>query len=453
MKKPILVKIACMLLFAALIPAVSGCASAIKGPRATHEPIIDHTQPPLPDDYDKTEAVVKDQTGNIKYLTSSAGSSNRTKGEVSEAFKAQYAELALRLLGECSDGKSTLISPLSILTALQMTANGAQGSTLDEMMKVLGGNIDRDTMNQMLFNYYESLGSNDDAKFHVANAIWMTDRQDFLVNKGFIDVVDNTFRADVAKAPFTDNATVDAINKWCADNTDDMIPGILDYDSVNENTIMVLLNALCFDALWMEQYEEYQVKDSTFHGVSGNTTVKMMNSKESCYVSGARETGFLKRYRGQYAFVALLPEKGLSVDDYLATLTGEEFVNLMNNRSYDYDVTAGLPKFKYDWDKSLADILKKMGMEKAFDEAGADFSALGTLPGANLFITDVIHKTHIEVDESGTRAAAVTAVMVAENGMPKVKEKKTVVLDRPFVYAIVDTNSMLPIFIGTVTDI
>ena len=70
---------------------------------------------------------------------------------MSEAFKAQYAELALRLLAECSDGKNTLISPLSILTALQMTANGAQGSTLDEMMRVLGGNIDRDTMNQMLF--------------------------------------------------------------------------------------------------------------------------------------------------------------------------------------------------------------------------------------------------------------------------------------------------------------
>ena len=170
-------------------------------------------------------------------------------------------------------------------------------------------------------------------------------------------------------------------------------------------------------------------------------------------MSGARETGFMKRYRGKYAFVALLPEKGLSVDDYLATLTGEEFVNLMNNRSYDYDVTAGLPKFKYDWDGSLADILKKMGMETAFDEAKADFSALGTLPGANLFISDVSHKTHIEVDESGTRAAAVTAVMVGENGMPVEKQKKTVVLDRPFVYAIVDTSSMLPLFIGTVTDI
>ena len=448
-------RLICLVLFGVLMLMVaSGCNSNVDRPRITQEPVVDHTQPPLPEDYDTNSAEIKSQEGNIKFLTSDAFSSSRAKGEVSEAFKAQYAEFAIRMLKECAAGKTAMVSPLSILTALQMTANGAQGETLDEMMKVLGGNIDRDTMNQQLFNYYESLRSSDDAKFHVANAVWFTDNSVFTIKKGFVDVVENTFRAQLAKVPFADPATVDAINKWCSDNTDEMIPKVLDYDAVGKETVMVLANALCFDALWLRPYEDYQVSEQTFHGANGDSTVKTMKSKESCYIEGPNETGFVKRYCGGYSFVALLPDSGVSIDDYLASLSGGEFVKLMNSLSYDYDVNAGLPEFTFDWDDSLVDVLKKMGMNAAFDGGKADFSALGEFSGnGRLYISNVIHKTHIEVNQSGTKAAAVTAVVVDGNAMPVEREQKTVILDRPFVYAIVDTESMLPIFIGAVTDI
>ena len=122
--------IICILLFATVFLS-AGCKANVNRPRATHAPIVDHTQPPLPEDYDYTAAEVKTQDGNVKYLTSSAFSSTRAKGEVSAEFKAQYSEFALRLLEECFEGSGTLVSPLSVLTALQMTANGAQGRTLD----------------------------------------------------------------------------------------------------------------------------------------------------------------------------------------------------------------------------------------------------------------------------------------------------------------------------------
>ncbi|MBO4327272.1 MAG: serpin family protein [Clostridia bacterium] len=453
MKQIKLRRILCLTLFAAMLFAIAGCNTS-GGPRATHEPLENITQPPLPDDYDRTEAGIANEEDGIKYLTSSAFTSTRAAGEVSDRFRAQYSDFAVKLLKECADGKTALVSPLSVLTALLMTANGAQGKTLDEMMAVLGGNIDRDELNQQLFNYYESLTNTDDAKFHSANAVWFTDNPSFKVNNGFVSTIENTFRAQLAKVSFTDKATVDAINRWCSDNTDEMIKKILDYDDVGDTTAMVLANALCFDALWMEQYEDYQVSEMTFHGVSGDTKVKMMKSEESGLIKGAHETGFVKYYRrGRYAFVALLPEKGMSIDDYLATLSGEELMSLLENRDYDYDVNAGLPKFSFDWDGKLSDVLADMGIVEAFDQGKADFSALGELENGNLFIQSVLHKTHIEVDESGTRAAAVTAVMVGANGMPVEKKKASVILDRPFVFAIIDTSAHLPLFIGTVTDI
>ena len=390
--------------------------------------------------------------GGIRFLTSQNFESSRAIGEVSDEFKSHYSSFAIELLQKCSKGDSAFISPLSVLTAMQMTSNGAKGQTAEEMREVLGGTLSTEEMNQELFKYYESLSSTDDAKFQSANAIWVTDRSDFTVNKGFIDIVNDTFRAQVARAPFTEKSTVDAINEWCSDNTDGMIPGILEYDDVGYDTIMVLLNALCFDALWGEQYDEYQCRDAAFHGLKGDKTVKMMYSEENSFISGAHETGFIKYYRGNYAFVALLPEEGMSMSEYLASLGGGRFASLIKNRKR-ASVEAGLPEFSFDWGASLVDVLQELGINTAFT-ARSDLSGLGVMDdGAPLAISDVIHKTHIEVDPSGTRAAAVTAVIVEKATSVGTQEKHTVILDRPFVYAIVDTGSMLPIFIGCINDI
>ena len=390
--------------------------------------------------------------GGVRFMTSQSFESSREIGEVSDEFKSRYSSFAIELLQKCSKGESAFVSPLSVLTAMQMTSNGAKGQTAEEMRKVLGGTLTTEEMNQQLFNYYESLRSTDDARFKSANAVWVTDRSDFSVNKEFIDVVNNTFRAQIARAPFTENSTVDAINRWCSDNTDQMIPSILQYDDVSYDTIMVLLNALCFDALWAEQYDEYQCRDAAFHGAEGDKAVNMMYSEEGTYISGEHETGFVKYYRGGYAFVALLPEEGMSMSDYLASLDGGRFASLIQKRK-SAAVTAGLPAFSFDWGDSLVNVLQEMGINTAFTPL-SDLSGLGVMDdGSPLEISDVIHKAHIEVDPSGTRAAAVTAVIVNKATSVGPHDKYSVILDRPFVYAIVDTGSMLPVFIGCINDI
>ena len=336
---------------------------------------------------------------------------------------------------------------------MQMVVNGAKGQTAEEIRAVLGGKLTVEEMNQELFNYYESLKSTEDARFKSANAVWFTDRSDFSVNADYISLVNNTFRAQIACAPFTENSTVDAINGWCSENTDGMIPGILDYDDVDYETVMVLLNALCFDALWAEQYDDFKCQNAVFHGVKGDKSVKMMYSEEGTFIEGEHETGFVKYYKGgSYAFVALLPEEGVSMGDYLASLDGERFVSLMKNRKH-ITVDAGLPEFSFDWSDSLVKTLMDMGIITAFT-ARSDLSGLGVMDdGSPLAISDVIHKTHIEVDPSGTRAAAVTAVIIEKATSVNPQYTRTVILDRPFVYAIVDTESMLPVFIGCINDI
>lgn len=388
--------------------------------------------------------------GKIRFLTQEVFTSSRTKGAVSEAFTKGYADFALNLLKKCAADGSTLISPLSILTALQMAANGAKGETLEEMAKVLCA-MDTEELNSQLFNYYESLTNTENASLVPANAVWMTDRTDFHVSKDYVGVIDNTFRADVAVAPMSEDRTVDEINDWCSRNTDGMIEKILEHGSLSNETIMVLLNAICFDAHWETTYEESDVRDAVFHGEKQKKNIKMMYSREYGYISGPNETGFVKTYAdGHYAFVGLLPNGGKTVSAYLETLDGEKWVSLM--RSAGGKVDAGLPKFEFDWSGSLPDVLRSLGMRKVFTADQSDLSGLGYLDSGNgIYISEVIHKTHIEVDESGTRAAAVTAVVPVEaTAVPAPVPQ--VYLDRPFVYAIVDTHTNLPVFIGTMTD-
>lgn len=388
----------------------------------------------------------------VSYLSAEVFSSSRAAYDVSEAFKNHYLSFAADLFKNVAKGKSAFISPLSALTALQMVANGAASETAEEMQKVLGGELSIEQLNQELFNYYESLRNTEYASLKCANSVWMTDDEHFSVNRRFVNITNDTFRAALVCAPLAKDSTVDAINDWCDKTTDGMIPKLLEYGDLDPNTVMVLLNSLSFDGLWALQYEDDQCKEKTFHGETRDTTVKMMFTGNHGFISGEHETGFVLCFkRSAYGFAAILPEEGVSLEDYIASLDGEKLASLLNY-SYD-DVMTGLPEFSFDWSGSLKEALKDMGVEQAFLPEAADFSQLGVMDdGTNIFIGDVHQKTHIEVDQSGTRAAAITEVgMVAEGDFNP--EYKEVILDRPFVYVIFDMANKLPIFIGCITDI
>mgnify|MGYP001087843358 FL=1 len=149
---------------------------------------------------------------------------------------------------------------------------------------------------------------------------------------------------------------------------------------------------------------------------------------------------------GKYAFAALLPEEGMTLEEYAATLTGERLREILRN-PVSAQVSAAIPRFRSEYGADMRDMLREMGMSQAFD-GNADFSGIGSSPEGNLFISRVLHKTYMAVDENGTRAGAATAVeMRAEGAMEDIK---VVHLDRPFLYLIIDCRESLPIFMGTV---
>lgn len=359
--------------------------------------------------------------------------------------------LAVRLFQQnAEDGKDTLISPLSILCALAMTANGARGETLSQMEEVFGLSVAE--LNEYLYVYTNALPAGDKYKLSVANSIWFKDVERFTVEKEFLQVNANWYGAGLYKAPF-DNATLSAINNWVQENTDGMIKEIL--DSIPEEAVMYLVNALAFDAEWKNIYFENQVRDGVFTKEDGTEQdVELMYSTEYQYLEDTDADGFMKYYADQkYAFAALLPNENISVAEYIDSLTGERLAEILATARR-IQVNAAIPKFRSENNVEMREILMAMGMVDAFDSTVSDFSGIGNSTEGNLVISRVLHKTFIAVDEKGTKAGASTVVeMLAGSAMMEPEEIKTVYLDRPFLYMIIDCNANLPVFIGTAMEI
>ena len=349
------------------------------------------------------------------------------------------------------EGENTLISPLSVLYALAMTANGADGETLTQMEKVLG--MDVDNLNSYMLAYLDLLLETKDYKMSLANSIWFKDDPNFAVEQSFLQTNADYYGAGAYKAAF-DEGTRNDINNWVKEHTDGMIPEII--DEIPDEAIMYLVNALAFDAKWADEYEEHQIREGRFTMEDGTRQdVDMMHSEEYTYLEDDLATGFIKYYKDRrYAFVAMLPNEGVTVSQYVDSLTGEHLRELLNNPQ-NLTVFASIPKFETEYDIEMSEVLQEMGMTDAFDYRVADFSKLGTynVDGMNICINRVLHKTFISVSEQGTRAGAATAVEMVAEGAMEIVEFKEVVLDRPFVYMLIDCETNLPFFIGTMMNV
>ena len=370
--------------------------------------------------------------------------------ELTEVNDTAVTDFALRLFrAGMEEGKNTLLSPLSVLAALSMTANGANGETLSQMESVLGMPVEE--LNTWLHIYTANLPREEAYKLHLANSIWFTDEPSFTVNPDFLQTTADYYDAGIYRAPF-DETTCDAINRWVKDNTDGMIPQIL--DQIPEDAVMYLVNALAFDAKWQEPYSEYQIRDGDFTTEDGTKqTVQMMYAEENRYLEDGKAAGFVKYYEDRkYAFAALLPEEGVTVADYVSTLTGERLQEILTSAEA-VTVETALPQFTVEYDVEMSSVLQSMGMTDAFDGNLSDLSGLGSSTEGNITISRVLHKTYIAVDGKGTKAAAATAVEAVTECAMIEPEPKQVYLDRPFVYMLLDCETNLPFFIGTLMTI
>lgn len=348
-----------------------------------------------------------------------------------------------------SSGENVLISPYSVMQTLAMAANGADGDTLAEMEQTLGG-IPIDMLDQYLYTQRTTMPEGDGAKLHTANSVWFRDDADRIaVLPDFLQRISDAFSAEAYTAPF-DETTRSDINSWCSEQTDGMVPVLLN-EPISADAVMYLINAVCFDAKWRHPYED-EPRSRDFTAYDGTVQqAQMMYAEEHGYLEDAHATGFLKYYQGDYAFAALLPEEGMTPEEYLSGLTAESLRQLLINNP-PREVHTGLPQFSYDFEIKYNSILSEMGMPGAFTE-DADFTRMAETASGALFISLVLHKTHIDVDTEGTRAAAVTAAVMTDGAASIVEEPKFVILDRPFVYMIVETKTMLPVFFGVLNQI
>ena len=379
----------------------------------------------------------------------------------------------------CSGEGNTMISPLSLISALTMTARGAEGQTLTQLEDALGRDLDYFTV--YLSSFLQSLTGRP-AKFTSANSVWFRDEEDRLtVNDQFIVDAGAYFDADVFKAAF-DKGTVKDINRWCSEKTDEMIPELV--KEIKPDEVIRLLNAICFDAKWQQPYVSHDVRDGEFLNAGGGTSkADFMYGQESRYLENDTVKGFVKPYEGGFSFVALVPKAGVVMFDgmkphqsamqvaggetygahtgeltaealmeYIKSLTGDDLRALLDSQQ-ETIVKTKLPVFTSEYSVDLIPALKALGVTDLFDEEAADLSGMATSSRGNIYISKVFQKTFIEVDTEGTRAAAVTEIVANDCAAMETPEYKEVYLDRPFLYMIMDDATGVPVFMGTVTEL
>lgn len=364
------------------------------------------------------------------------------------AVRLLQTDINMQSVAECSPDSSMnrLISPLSVLTAMAMVSNGAEGETLAQMEETFG--VSTEELNQYISSYMSSLPQEEGNRFHMANSVWVKEDGDFQVQEEFLNKNKTYYDADIYEAAF-EAGTVEKINTWVEENTDGLIKEII--NEIPADAVMYVINALVFDAKWEETYDEIDIHEGVFTiSEDLQQDVEFMHSEESLYLEDENATGFIKYYEGRdYAFVALLPKEGLTLSEYINTLSGESLHALLSNPQ-EVKVRVWIPQFDVEYHAELGRVLTEMGMEDLFDAEKADLSALGTSSEGNLWVDRVIHKTYMELSPVGTKAGAATAVEIRlESASMDPLDMKEVGLDRPFFYMIIDCENKQPIFMGT----
>ena len=325
--------------------------------------------------------------------------------------------------------QNLLLSPYSAGVLLSMLAEGAEGQTREEFDEVLNGSLFK----------AEDLGSNDTITVNSANSIWISDN--FSVRNRYVSLLEKDFDAFITTQNFADPATPHAINNWCAEHTSDKILKII--DKISPSDVMILVNALYFNAPWHDEFNPEHTEDAVFHGKSGDKTVPMMFRRGQYNYIGYQGCKLIEipYAAGGYSMYILLPPPGMSPDDvipYISEYALNSAIKLMSPK----EVMLRMPKFKLETEMLLNEPLQKMGLESAFSSA-ANFKGISAMGPLSLSV--VKQKCYIDVSERGTEAAAVTSAQVR---MTAVRAPQEFTVDRPFIYIIASEGGKNILFAG-----
>lgn len=326
-------------------------------------------------------------------------------------------------------GENVLVSPYSAGVVLSMLAEGAEGQTRTEFDDVLNGSLFK----------AEDLGNNDTLTVNSANSIWISDN--FSVRNRYVDLLDKDFDAFVTTQNFADPATVHAINNWCAEHTSDKILEIV--DEISPSDVMILVNALYFNAPWHDEFNPDNTRETVFHGQSGDSTVQMMSRRGTYNYAEYQGCKLIEipYAAGGYSMYVMLPPSGMAPDDLIPHI-GESALEAALGMLAPKEVILRLPKFTLETEMLLNNTLQHMGLKTAFT-AAADFKGISAM--GPLSLSMVKQKCYIDVSEKGTEAAAVTSAHVR---MTSVRLTEEFIVDRPFIYMIASDGGKNILFAG-----
>ncbi|MBN1163116.1 MAG: serpin family protein [Candidatus Krumholzibacteriota bacterium] len=348
--------------------------------------------------------------------------------------------------------ENIFISPLSVSMALGMTYNGADGSTREAMESVLGlQGLSLEEINRSYQSLIELLGGLDETvEFSLANSIWY--RRGFPVSAEFIDLNRTYFNALVRGIDFSDPQAVPTINGWVSDNTRGKIDKIIS-PPIKPSTMMYLINAIYFKGDWSRKFDPEDTRLAYFLKAD-NTTVEVPMMRQAqkdffkYYGNDLFQAVDLPYGEGLYSMTLLLPQPGITTAELISWLEERNWDDMIGQMKI-RDISLYMPRFKLRWGSSLNQALIALGMEVAFQPCEADFSKIADLSPNNLFISNVLHKTFIDVNEDGTEAAAVTLVEMEITSIDPVKQIR---IDRPFLFAIREDHSQTILFLGRIAD-
>ncbi len=363
--------------------------------------------------------------------------------DVVEANSRFAFEIMKNVYADDKEG-NVFLSPASISTALTMTLNGAAGQTREQMRDVLGfSDIDQANVNSGFAYLIEMLNRDaDGVEISLANSIWV--RKGFSVLESFKEINRDYFASTIDELDFSKPEAKDTINNWVKDNTNGLIESIID-DDIDPMTVMFLINSIYFKGDWKVEFDPDKTYEADFRKEDGTTgKVDMMSSKGDTfyYEKDGLKMISLPYGEGGAMMDLILPAENTKMKDFTAKFGYKQYMDAVKGLNEKGDVQVAIPKFKVEYEKSLNEVLSAMGMKDAFTSQS---NLTGINEGGNLFISDVKHKTYIDVNEEGTEAAGVTSVEIR---LTSVMDPITFIADRPFSYIIRDTETDSILFMG-----
>jgi serine protease inhibitor len=371
----------------------------------------------------------------------------RALAAAGEAFAFDFLREIVR---EEDPAANIFVSPLSASMALGMALAGAEAGTFEAMRDALRlGGLERDQIGVSYRSLIDLLSGLDPAvRLEIGNSVWH--REGFALEDAYVSEVERDFLARVEALDFSDPGAADVINAWVSEATDGLIDAIVD-PPINPLTMAFLINAIYFEGEWTLQFDPDRTATGDFRRSDGSTvSVPFMSMSDEAfpYAQTPDYQAIELPYGGEaFAMTVVLPSDATDIGEFVESLDAEAWAEIIAGLG-ETELLVALPKFALEYEKTMNDALEALGMEVAFDPATADFSRMQRDALAmQLHISRVKQKAFVDVDEEGTRAAAVTSVEVGVTSAPPMFRA-----DRPFLFAIRERLSGALLFTGVVRD-